>query len=145
MAGLHANDVWGGSYFTSKMKELAVRCGFSNPTRCTGQGKRAEGISRMVNSKEFIPLCESMRVARHDSVDAHLGYAEPDDEAHDKRYRAMASKTVSKCDDDRKVRSSIYFYHFVLILFIVINSFFNLDDCKRVERINGEGECGSEC
>ena len=40
---------------------------------------------------------------RHDSVDAHLGYAEPNDEAHDKRYRAMASKTVTKCDDDRKL------------------------------------------
>ena len=36
----------------------------------------------MVNSKDFIPLCESMRIERHDSVDVHLGYAEPDDESH---------------------------------------------------------------
>ena len=119
MAGLHANDVWGGSYFTSKIKELAVRCGFTNPTRCTGQGKRAEGISRMVNSKEGIPLCEFMRAARNDSVDAHLGYAEPDDETHDKRYCAMASKTVSKYDDDRKVRSSIYFFIISIIKYIL--------------------------
>ena len=76
------------------MKRMATRCGFENPTRCTGQGKRAEGISRMVNSKENIPVVESMRAARHSSVEAHLGYAEPDEEAHSKRYRAMASKTV---------------------------------------------------
>lgn len=93
--GLHPNDVWSGSYFTKMMKELAVRCGFDNPTRCTGQGKRSEGISRMVNSKEDIPLCESMRAARHAAVEAHLGYAEPDEAAHSKRYRAMASKTVT--------------------------------------------------
>ena len=91
------------------MKELAIRCGFTNPTRCTGQDKRAESISRMINSKEDIPLCESMRAARYDSVDAHSGYAEPDDEIHDKKYRAMTSKTVSKCNDDLKVRSSICF------------------------------------
>ena len=35
-----------------------------------------------------------MRATRHSSVEAHLGYAEPDEEAHSKRYRAMASKTV---------------------------------------------------
>ena len=39
----------------------------------------------MINSKEDIPLCESMRAARYDSVDAHSGYAEPDDEIHDKK------------------------------------------------------------
>ena len=117
MAGLHPNDVWGGSYFTSKMKKMAVRCGFTNPTRCTGQDKRTEGISRMVNSKEGIPLCESMRASRHDSDDAHLCHTEPDNEAHDKRYRSMASKTVSKCNDDRKVRSSIYFLSFRIHFF----------------------------
>ena len=77
------------------MKEMAHRCGFTNPTRCTGQGKRSEGISRMVNSKEAIPIAESMRASRHDSVSAHLGYVEPDEEAHSKRYRAMASKTIA--------------------------------------------------
>ena len=92
--GLHPNDVWSGNYFTTVMKRMALRCGFDNPTRCTGQGKRAEGISRMVNSKESIPMVESMRASRHSSVEAHLGYAEPDEEAHCKRYRAMASKTV---------------------------------------------------
>ena len=86
--------MWGPAYFTIKMKALAERCGFTNPTRCTGQGKRSEGISRMVNSKEGIPLVETMRASRHDDVSAHLGYAEPDEEAHSKRYRALASKTV---------------------------------------------------
>ena len=88
--GLHPNDVWSGSYFTVKMKELAVRCGFNNPLRCTGQGKRAEGISKLVNSKEKIPIKESMAASRHDSVTAHLGYVIPDEEAHSKRYRALA-------------------------------------------------------
>ena len=92
--GLHENDVWSGGYFTKKMKELAIQCEFKNPTRFMGQGKRAEGISRMVNSGEDIPLRESMRVARHGSTEAHLGYAKPDEGAHSKRYRAMASKTV---------------------------------------------------
>ena len=49
-----------------------------------------------------------MRAVKHDSVDAHLGYVEADDEAHDKRYLAMASKTVTKYNDDCKVRSIIY-------------------------------------
>ena len=124
MAGFYQNNVWVGSYFTSKMRELARRCRFSNPTRCTDQDKRAEGISRMVNSKEIIPLFEFMRVSRHDSVDAHLDYAESDGKAHDKRYRAMTSKTIKKCNDDRKIRSSIYIYHFVLINFIVISYFY---------------------
>ena len=56
MVGLHPNDVWGGSYFTYKMKELAHRCGFTNPTRCTSQDKSVDGISRMINSKEGILL-----------------------------------------------------------------------------------------
>ena len=76
------------------MKELAERCSFVNPTRCTGQGKRAEGCSRLVNSKECIPMAETMRAARHSSAEQHLSYVEPDEEAHAKRYRAMASKTV---------------------------------------------------
>ena len=73
---------------------MALCCQFTNPTRCTGQGKRAEGISRLVNSKEGIPLSESMRASRHDTVSVHLQYAEPDEEAHSKRYRAMAAKTI---------------------------------------------------
>ena len=75
------------------MKALAIRCSFENATRCTGQGKRVEGVSWLVNSKEIIPLCESMRVLRHNSVDAHLGYTETDEEVHGKRYRAMGAKT----------------------------------------------------
>jgi len=93
--GMHLNDVWGSDYFTKQMKALEIRCRFDNPTRCTGQGKRTEGISRMVNSSDNIPLCESMAVARHGSVDAHLGYAKPDELAHGKRYRAMAPKVES--------------------------------------------------
>ena len=82
------------------MKVLSIRCDFENPTRCTGQGKRAEDISWMVYSKEDIPLCESMRAARHGSTEAYLGYAEPNENAHSKRYRAMASKTDVKVDGD---------------------------------------------
>ena len=61
------------------MKNLAVQCGFTNPNRYIDQDKRAESISQMVTSKIGIPLCESMRSARHDSVDVHLDYVEPDD------------------------------------------------------------------
>ena len=96
--GLHQNDVWGKGYFDTQMKDLAKRCGFINAARCTGQGKRAEGVSRLVNSKEGIPLCESMRASRHSSVEAHLGYTEPDEEAHSKRYCAMAATTNSEED-----------------------------------------------
>ena len=42
--GLHANDVWSTGYFNTQMKVLAKWCGFVNATRCTGQGKRAEGV-----------------------------------------------------------------------------------------------------
>ena len=102
MTRLYPNDVWGGYYFMSKLKELVHRCGYFNPTRCIGQGKRDEGISRMVNSKEGIPLCESMRAARYDSVDAHFGYTEPNDEAHDifivqvRRIRLQNSMTIAR-------------------------------------------------
>ena len=64
---------------------MEILCGFDNPTRCTGQGKRAEGISRLVNSKENIPIAKSIRASRNSSVSTHLGYAEPDEEAHAKR------------------------------------------------------------
>ena len=94
--GLHKNDVWSTGYFNTQMKALAKRCGFVNATRCTGQGKRADGVSRLVNSKEGIPLCESMRASRHSSVETHLGYTEPDEEAHSKRYRDMAATTNSE-------------------------------------------------
>ena len=88
---------------------MAHQCGFTNPIRCAGQGKRTESISLIENSKESIPLCEftreeSTREAQCDSVDAHLGYVEPDDKEHDKKYRAMALKTASKCVDDRKIK-----------------------------------------
>ena len=43
-------------------------------------------------------MCESMRASRHNSVDAHLGYTEADEEAHGKRYRAMGAKTNSYVD-----------------------------------------------
>ena len=104
--GIHPNDVWSTKYFSDQMKALAIRCSFANATRCTGQGKRAEGVSRLVNSKEIIPLCESMRASRHNSVDAHLGYTEADEEAHGKRYRAMGVKTNSFMDKKCKVAKS---------------------------------------
>ena len=65
----------------------------------------------MVNSKYAIPLCESMRASHHTSVDTHLGYTEPDEEAHSKRYREMASKTIS--DDDKMVRYLFVLYFYV--------------------------------
>lgn len=92
--GLHPNNAWDSLYFTSIMKELAVRCQFTNPTQCTGQGKRSEECSRLVNSKECIPMAEIMRDARYSLVEQHILYVEPDAEAHAKRYRAMASKTI---------------------------------------------------
>ena len=86
---LHPNDKRGSNYF-KKMKELAKRCQLANTTRCTGQGKRVEGYSCLVNSKEGIPLAESMRIAWHMSVEQHLEYVDPDESAHAKRYCAMA-------------------------------------------------------
>ena len=68
--------------------------------RVKGRGWRI--YLRMVHSKEDIPLCELMREARYGSTEAHLRYAEPDENAHSKRYRAMVSKTVKdvKVDGD---------------------------------------------
>lgn len=61
----------------------------------------------MVNPNTGIPLCESTRAVRYDSVVAYFGYAKPDDEASDKRYQTLDSKNVSKFDDDRKVRHTL--------------------------------------
>ena len=75
------------------MKEIAVRCNFDNPLRCTGQGNRQNGISRMVNSSECIPIKESMMASRHKSIESHMIYERPDEEAHAKRYRALMAVT----------------------------------------------------
>ena len=93
VVGLHRNDVWSVNYFTKKMKELAVRCNFDNPLRCTGQGNRHNGISRMVNSSDSIPIRESMMASRHKSIESHMIYERPDEEAHAKRYRALMAVT----------------------------------------------------
>ena len=47
----------------------------------------------MVNSREVIPLCESMVATRHSSVEKNLEYTALDNEAHTKQYHAMALKT----------------------------------------------------
>ena len=93
VVGLHRNDVRSVNYFNKKMKELAVRCNFDNPLRCTGQGNRQNGISRMVNSSECIPIKESMMASRHKSIESHMIYERPDEEAHAKRYRALMAVT----------------------------------------------------
>ena len=43
-----------------------------------------------------------MRVTRHDSTEAHLEYAEPDESGHSKQYRAMALKTVPDLKGEAK-------------------------------------------
>ena len=88
--GTHDNDVWGSSYFTTRMMKMALRCGFLNLTKCTGQGKRSQGISTLVNCNEAVPLEESMRASRHNCVEAHRGYIHTDEVSHAKRYRAFA-------------------------------------------------------
>ena len=64
----------------------------------------------MVNSKETVPLCELIRASRHTLFDEYLGYIEPDEEAHSKHYRPMASKIMF--DDDKKV------HFFCIVLFM---------------------------
>ena len=56
----------------------------------------------MVNSKEVIPMAESMRASQHDLVDEHLGCIEPDEEAHSKRYCVMALKTLTRAQEEEK-------------------------------------------
>ena len=71
------------------MKELAIRCRFDNFLRCTGQGNRQNGISRIVNSTECIPLKESMIASRHKSIESYMIYERPDEEIHAKHYRVL--------------------------------------------------------
>ena len=52
---LHANDVWSTGYLNTQMKVLAKRCGFVNTTRCMSQGKRAEGVLKIVNFEGRVP------------------------------------------------------------------------------------------
>ena len=61
--------------------------------RYTGKEKRAEGVTRLVNLREHIPLYESMRASRYGTVDSYLSYTEPAEDAHFRRYRGMAAKT----------------------------------------------------
>ena len=57
----------------------------------------------MVNSKEVISLAEIMQVSRYDLVEAHLGYMEPDEDAHTKQYWAVALNTVVRAKVEEKV------------------------------------------
>ena len=51
-------------------------------------------------------MCESIRASQHNSVDAHLGYTEADEEAHGKGYRAMGTKTNSYQDKKAKTEEN---------------------------------------
>ena len=114
--------MWSTKYFSDQMKALAIRCSFENATRCTGQGKRSGCVSRLVNSKEIILLCESMRTLRHNSEDAHLGYMEADEEAHRKRYRAIGAKTNSYLDKNVCVSLFIIVIVFIYLTHYVMSS-----------------------
>ena len=69
-------------------------------------------MSRMVNSSECIPIKESMMASWHKSIESHMIYERPDEEAHAKRYRALMA--VSDVDKDNNIenkdKSKRWFY-----------------------------------
>ena len=112
----------GGKLLYKEDEGIGGEVFFTNPTRCTGQGKCLEGILWLVSSKEDIQLFESMRVAYHADIDSHLGYADPDEEACSQQYCAMTSETVTKEEhkDDTQIVCITYMRLFFNLQYLTL-------------------------
>ncbi len=81
-ANLADNGAFGTNYANSVIKEIAHRCNFDNPNRCTKAGRRHAGITTLVSSG-IVPASQVQTSARHKSATTNAGY-------HCKNHKAQA-------------------------------------------------------
>ena len=78
--------------FTKYTRHMVVRCRFKNPERCTAHGKRKEGFSAMVNTKELVNDEVHRKSSRHKSISSNLRYRVANNTAVDKKIDALLDK-----------------------------------------------------
>ena len=93
------NKVIGENSIAKLYKLAAKRLGFDNPLEITGQMLRRNVVTELVNDPN-VNLKESMSVAGHRSVSAHLAYIEKDKKSEVERVKALLpAHAVEKIDD----------------------------------------------
>ena len=89
-AHFHENGVFSRNYFNTLTIELARRCYFINPEKCTSHGCRKEGASAMSNHHESLDPKLIMGATHHKTMTAHQKYLRPNEDSVAKKYRALA-------------------------------------------------------
>jgi hypothetical protein len=80
---------FGANYIsTTVIKEIAHRCGFNNPDKCTAHGRRAAGITNLVSSGT-VSTAQIQTSARHKSATTNVKYQEWDHKAQAQRHKAQ--------------------------------------------------------
>jgi hypothetical protein len=93
-ADLTDHGKFGANYISSTViKEIAHRCGFVNPDKCTAHGRRAAGITNLVSSGT-VSTAQIQTSARHKSATTNVKYQEWD-------HKAQASTTKHSCMTQR--------------------------------------------
>jgi AraC-like DNA-binding protein len=80
---------FGANYISSTViKEIAHRCGFTNPEKCTAAGRHAAGITNLVSSGT-VSTAQIQTSARHKSAVTNIKYQEWDTKAQAQRHKAQ--------------------------------------------------------
>jgi AraC-like DNA-binding protein len=83
------HGVFGANYISSTVvKEIAHRCGFTNPEKCTAASRRAAGITNLVSSGT-VSTAQIQTAARHKSAVTNIKYQEWDTKAQLMRHKAQ--------------------------------------------------------
>lgn len=88
MADLAPKGKFGKNYPTKVCRRVAARCGFDNPQKHTGAGRRRTGITELVSSEVEVPSSELLTASRHKSIEMSARYQAGNENAHAKRYQA---------------------------------------------------------
>ena len=81
-ADLADNGAFGTNYANSVIKDIAHRCGFDSPNRCTAAGRHHSKITSLVSSG-IVPALQVQTSARHMSATTNASY-------HCKNHKAQA-------------------------------------------------------
>ena len=83
------NGVFGVGHLNKTLVELAILCGFTDPTKNTAHSKRKYAITNLCSAPEEIGHQNIKLAARHKSDDANRVYQQSAPELHDRRIRAI--------------------------------------------------------
>ena len=103
-ADLADNGAFGTNYANSVIKDIAFRCGFDNPERCTAAGRRRAGITKLVSSG-IVPVSQVQTSARHKSATTNAGYHCKNHKAQALRHRAQQYNPTEYGDEEMEVEN----------------------------------------